>query len=61
MPLTRDEITEIGHRVRRAGAANCWTGTSGTLAGDVMRLLAERARLLCQLAHLENRTPFPDK
>lgn len=60
-PLTADDCARIEHRARRAGSGNCWTGTSGTLAADVMRLLRERARLLCQLAHLENRAPLPDK
>jgi len=49
----------IEHRARRFQGA--WTGTSGTLAADVMRLLAERRRLLCELAHMENRRPLPDK
>lgn len=50
MPLTRDEITEIGHRVRRAGAANCWTGTSGTLAADARRLIVhiEETQGVCE-------------
>lgn len=39
MPLSDDELREIGHRVRRAGAANCWTGTSGTIAADARRLV----------------------
>jgi len=40
MPLSDDELREIGHRVRRAGAANCWTGTAGTIAADARRLVA---------------------
>jgi hypothetical protein len=36
------------HRARQFQGA--WTGTSGTLAADVMRLLAERLRLLELLA-----------
>lgn len=50
MPLTRDEITEIGHRVRRAGAANCWTGTSGTIAADARRLIVhiEETKGVCE-------------
>jgi hypothetical protein len=39
MPLSDDELREIGHRVRRAGAANCWTGTAGTIAADARRLV----------------------
>lgn len=61
LPLTEHDIARIEHRARRAGSGNCWTGTSGTLASDVIRLLAERARLLCQLAHSENRRPISDK
>jgi len=40
------------HRARRFQGA--WTGTSGTLAADVMRLLAERQRLLALVARLED-------
>lgn len=39
MPLTRDEINDIDCHVQRAGAANCWTGTSGSLAADARRLI----------------------
>jgi hypothetical protein len=42
------------HRARRFQGA--WTGTSGTLAADVMRLLQERKRLLVLLALKENET-----
>ena len=59
LPLTADDCARMEHRARRFSGA--YTGTSGTLAGDVIRLLKERSRLLCQLAHLENRAPFPDK
>jgi hypothetical protein len=38
------------HRARKFQGA--YTGTSGTLAADVLRLLAERARLLCELARI---------
>jgi hypothetical protein len=50
--LTDDDLAHIEHRMRRAGSANCWTGTSGTLAGDIMRLLEERKRLLAEIARL---------
>jgi len=40
------------HRARRFQGA--WTGTAGTLAADVMRLLAERQRLLQLVARLED-------
>lgn len=58
-PLTADDLVRIEHRARRFQGA--WTGTSGTLAADVMRLLAERGRLLCVIAHMENSRPLPDK
>ena len=60
-PLTADDCVRMEHRARRAGASNCWTGTAGTVAADVMRLLAERARLLVALAHAENRQTPTDK
>jgi hypothetical protein len=44
------------HRARRFQGA--WTGTSGTLAADVMRLLQERRRLLCELARAEERVTY---
>jgi hypothetical protein len=47
-PLTSDDLVRIEHRARRFQGA--WTGTSGTLAADVMRLLEERRRLLAELA-----------
>jgi hypothetical protein len=52
-PLTADDIARMEHRARRFQGA--WTGTSGTLAADVMRLLAERQRLLAELAELQSR------
>ena len=51
-PLTSDDLVRIEHRARRFQGA--WTGTSGTLAADVMRLLAERQRLLQLVARLED-------
>ena len=56
--LTDDDLVRMEHRARKSGAGNCWTGTSGTLAADVMRLLAERARLLCELARAEERVTY---
>ena len=49
-PLTEDDLVRIEHRARRFQGA--WTGTSGTLAADVMRLLEERRRLMVELARL---------
>ena len=56
--LTEDDLARMEHRARKSGAGNCWTGTSGALATDVMRLLAERARLLCELARINERREY---
>ena len=48
LPLTADDLVRMEHRARRFSGA--WTGTSGTLAADVIRLLRERQRLLEELA-----------
>jgi hypothetical protein len=48
LALTEDDLARIEHRARRFSGA--WTGTSGSLAADVMRLLAERRRLLAIIA-----------
>jgi hypothetical protein len=55
-PLTEDDLAHMEHRARRFQGA--WTGTSGTLAADVMRLLQERKRLLVLLAFKENEPPI---
>lgn len=56
-PLTSDDLARMEHRARRFSGA--YTGTSGTLAADVLRLLRERQRLLSQLAALqEASTPY---
>ena len=49
-PLSEDDLVRMEHRARRFSGA--YTGTSGTLAGDVIRLLAERRRLLVELARI---------
>ena len=51
-PLTDDDLAQMEHRARRFSGA--YTGTSGTLAADVIRLLAERARLLAIIAVLQS-------
>ena len=48
LPLTADDLVRMEHRARRFSGA--YTGTSGTLAADVIRLLRERMRLLEELA-----------
>lgn len=52
-PLTSDDLAHIEHRARRYQGA--WTGTAGTLAADVIRLLRERLRLLEENALLRAR------
>jgi len=54
--LTEDDLVRIEHRASKFQGA--YTGTSGTLAADVIRLLAERARLLCELARAEERITY---
>lgn len=49
-PLTDGYLREAEQRARRHGSRNCWTGCSGTLASDVMRLLRERRRLMDELS-----------
>lgn len=49
--LTSDDLAQMEHRARRFSGA--YTGTAGTLAGDVIKLLAERNRLLLELARRE--------
>ncbi|MGI9176822.1 MAG: hypothetical protein ACR2IT_03075 [Pirellulales bacterium] len=39
MALTDEEIAEIDRLVQRCGAANCWTGTMGSLAAGARRLV----------------------
>jgi hypothetical protein len=51
--LTDDDLARMEHRARRFSGA--YTGTSGTLAADVLRLLAERRRLLLLLAYRDER------
>ena len=49
-PLTDQELDTIETRARWYSGA--YTGTSGTLAADVMRLLGERQRLIVAMAML---------
>lgn len=45
-PLTQERIDEMLRAANRAGAANGWSGTSGTLAAMVRELLRERHELM---------------
>lgn len=51
--LDADYITAAEHRARQFQGA--FTGTSGTLAADVIRLIRERETLMCTIADLESR------
>jgi hypothetical protein len=56
-PLTAAYLAECEQRARRFSGA--YTGTSGTLAGDVMRLLAEVRRLKVEAARqAETTVPY---
>ena len=57
-PLTPEELATMEQAARRYQGA--WTGTSGTLAAHVMRLLAEVRRLQVEAAYRrEFRRPMP--
>ena len=43
--MTPAERQEAEQLARRYGSANCWTGTSGTLAAWLLRALKEIDRL----------------
>ena len=47
--MTQDELTEAEQLARRYGSANCWTGTSGTLAAWIIRLLKERSEIMQEM------------
>jgi hypothetical protein len=42
--LTPERLLEIEQVMNRFGSANCWTGTSGTLAAIIFELLQEIKR-----------------
>ena len=43
------ELQAMYEATCRYGSGNCWTGTAGTLAAMVRRLLEERLRLVIEL------------
>lgn len=62
-PLTDEYLADCRRRAKRFQGQ--WTGTSGALAADVMRLLWEVDRLKVELAYRDNRRlpalePTPD-
>ena len=38
-PVTAADLAEMERRARRLGAANCWTGSGGSVAADNLRLI----------------------
>ena len=49
--MTDAELVTIDQRIQRAGAANCWTGTLGSLATDARRLvrhIQEQRKMSCE-------------
>ena len=52
-PLTAEYLEDCRRRAKRFQGQ--WTGTSGALAADVIRLLWEVDRLKVELAYRENR------
>jgi hypothetical protein len=38
-PITPEDLVEMEQRARKLGPANCWTGTGGSVAADVVRLI----------------------
>lgn len=59
-PLTPDYLQQCEFRARRFSGA--YTGTSGSLAADVLRLLAEVRRLKVEAAYrAEMRRPLPPR
>lgn len=57
-PLTPEEMATMEQAARRYQGA--WTGTSGTLAAHVMRLIQEVRRLQVEAAYRrELRRPMP--
>lgn len=49
--MTNADLVTIDQRIQRAGAANCWTGTLGSLAADARRLvrhIQETRKMSCE-------------
>jgi hypothetical protein len=58
-PLTAEYLQECEYRARRFSGA--YTGTSGSLAADVLRLLAEVRRLKVAAAYRDERRDHTDR
>lgn len=59
--LTEQELTEAEQLARHYGPANCWTGTSGTLAAWIIRLLNERTELKRELEAIKAQCEIASK
>jgi hypothetical protein len=57
--LTPDYLQQCEYRARKFAGA--YTGTSGSLAADVLRLLIEVRRLKVQAAYREERVNHTDR
>jgi len=44
--IPEPRLAEMRQAIATYGSANCWTGTTGTLAAMIFELLKERAELL---------------
>jgi hypothetical protein len=58
-PLTAEYLQQCEYRARKFAGA--YTGTSGSLAADVLRLLAEVRRLKVEAAYREERVNHTDR
>ena len=58
-PLTPEYLQQCEFRARRFSGA--YTGTSGSLAADVLRLLAEVRRLKVEAAYRDERRDHTDR
>jgi len=55
-PLTAEYLQQCEYRARKFAGA--YTGTSGSLAADVLRLLAEVRRLKVEAAYRDERKDY---
>ena len=58
--IPESSLAAMRERMSLYGPKNCWTGTTGTLAADINRLLAEVARLKVENARLQESQKWVD-
>ena len=56
-PLTPADLAAMEQRARRLGAANCWTGSGGSVAADNLRLIDAYRRQAEALAIAKGHQP----